>query len=272
MQEVMGIEQKHAPVHFFARTFLGDLDSVGCPSGDRAMAIVLRLQQACTRTAIRERSFADLAINPSKDIDLRHRLDGIWSYMEAAKSLSDTYLQLPVEDYPIFPFGIFAHFTYVVAVLFRVSSMEPDGWDVKLLWEFAGFSVLMEQASARYDKVSQTCPDGLILNNDAFTKWSAKTIWAKSFYDTKLRSSAMGNLDLNRPGPGSRSNNTAPLGERPCLISPAQVLGSHVDFLMLLGNSGILLDPTSTFGDPIWNAFNEPFGFTGDLHLAMGSA
>lgn len=137
-------------------------------------------------------------------------------------------------------------------MLIRASSIEADRWCVKALHEFINFSALMEEASARYDAVSKARPHGLILDNDAFAKWSAKTKWAKSFYDTKLRSREMGNLDPSRPGPGSKSNDTALGDGRPCLMSPTQDLGLNVDLPMLPEIfTGTVLDPVSAFDDPI---------------------
>jgi hypothetical protein len=119
MQEVMSTQYEHAPVQFYANSFLSDLQNIGPASGDGSVVTVLQLQHAITRTAIWERSFADLTINPTKEIVLRPRLDGMWRCMEAAKGFTDIYLKLPVEDYLLVPFGIFAQFAYVFTAITR---------------------------------------------------------------------------------------------------------------------------------------------------------
>ena len=194
MQEAMATDCDHAPVQLYAKSFLSDLDRVALESGIGATAMVSRLQQACTRTAIWERSFGNLATHTVKEMDLRQRLDGIWQCMDAARRYTEIYLEVPIEDYLVVPFGVFAQFAYIFVVLVRASLIEMDGWDVQAVREFVDFSTLLGEASRRYDAVSQAHPDGLNLNNDAFAKWSAKIKWAKSFYDTKLSC-----LDSNVP-------------------------------------------------------------------------
>ncbi|KAF2126682.1 hypothetical protein P153DRAFT_253346, partial [Dothidotthia symphoricarpi CBS 119687] len=144
MHEVMSTEYDHAPVQFYAKSFLSDLDSIGSPSGDGTMATVRRLQYACTRTAIWERSFATLTANKVKENDLRQRLDGMWRCMEAVKAYIDVYMEMPPEDYLFVPFGVFAQFAYIFVVIIRASSITTDGWDVKALREYIDFSTLME--------------------------------------------------------------------------------------------------------------------------------
>jgi hypothetical protein len=51
-QEAVGIACEHTPVHFYAKSFLSDLENIGLTSGNGLTATVLRLQEACTPTAI----------------------------------------------------------------------------------------------------------------------------------------------------------------------------------------------------------------------------
>jgi hypothetical protein len=268
MQEVMGTQYEHAPVQFYAKSFLSDLESLGPASGEGSVATVLRLQHAITRTAIWERSFADLATNPMTETHLRPRLDGMWRCMEAAKSFTDIYLELPVEDYLVVPFGIFAQFAYVFTVITRACSIEMDGWDVVALREFIDFSTLMEEASQRYDAVSQAHVDGMVLSNDAFAKWSAKTKWAKSFYDTKFLTASSRSTDTNQSSPavGSARNTTA--NQQGCRIHPTQDPRSHLAFP---SPSEAPMDPLpssfAAFDHVFGNSFNEPLQFRDDLNM-----
>ncbi|KAL1798757.1 hypothetical protein ACET3X_002794 [Alternaria dauci] len=255
MQEAMGTEYDHAPVSFYAKSFLSDLDNIGLASVHGTSAIVLRLQQACARTAIWERSFGNLATHTVKETDLRQRLDGMWHCMDAAKKYTDIYLELLVEDYPLVPFGVFAQFAYIFVVLVRASLIEMDGWDVKALRSFIDFSSLLEKASQRYDAVSQSRLDGLFLRNEAFAKWSAKTKWAKSFYDTKFLP-----VDPNAP-----SNNQTPLGRTTVDANKAQELHGALPTPLEPSSS----TDTFAFGDSMWASFDDPAAFLGDIDFAL---
>lgn len=185
MQEAMSINCIDAPIQFYAQSFLSDLEKTGTITGNSTTAIVLRLQQVCSRIAIWEHSFAGVAANKVQPGELRQRLDGMWRCIEAVRSYTDTYMSLPITEYLLVPFGIFAQFAYTSVVIMRASSIAIDGWDVEAVREYVNFSTLMEEASQRYDAVSRCRPDGINLHNDAFTQWSAKTRWLKAFYDSK---------------------------------------------------------------------------------------
>jgi hypothetical protein len=257
MQEAMGTECDHAPVSFYAKSFLSDLDNIELASANGMLAIVLRLQQACTRTAVWERSFGNLASHTVKETDLRQRLDGMWHCMDAAKRYTDIYLELPVEHYPLVPFGVFAQFAYIFVVLVRASLIEMDGWDVKALRSFIDFSSLLEKASQRYDAVSTSRPDGLVLNNEAFAKWSAKTKWAKSFYDTKFLPVDPNAPTVNQPPPGCTTIEADETQEsRRALPTPLQVPAEFST-------------DTFAFGDSMWDSLDNPAIFLGDIDSAF---
>jgi hypothetical protein len=260
MQEVMGTQYEHAPVQFYAKSFLSDLESLGSATGVGSVATVLRLQHEITRTAIWECSFADLATNPTKETDLRPRLDGMWRCMEAAKGFTDIYLGLPVEDYLVVPFGIFAQFAYIFTVLTRASSLEMNGWDVKALREFIDFSTLMEEATQRYDAVSQVRIDGLVLINDAFAKWSAKTKWVKSFYDTKFLTAASSTRCASQARPAESSM-------RDMMVS--QERGRMPFLTPLEAPINPSLSSFTALDDLFGSSFNDPLQFTGGLDLGF---
>jgi hypothetical protein len=190
--------------------------------------------------------------------------------MEAAKSYTDIYLELPIEEYLVVPFGIFAQFAYIFVVLTRASFLEMDGWDVKALRKFIDFSTLMEEASKRYDAVSQTRPDGLVLKNDAFAKWSAKTKWAKAFYDTKFLSTTSHTGSTSQSGPENRSVNNTVANQDTCPAQPTLDLGSPVYIPTPLEDpTNPSLNPSTGFDYNFWADFDDPMLFTGDLDLGF---
>ena len=258
MQEAMATDCEHAPVQLYAKSFLSDLDRTALASGNAATAIVSRLQQACTRTAIWERSFGNLATHTVKETDLRQRLDGMWHCMDAAKRYTKIYLELPVEDYLVVPFGVFAQFAYIFVVLVRASLIEMEGWDVQALRKFVDFSTLLGEASRRYDAVSQAHPDGLNLHNEAFAKWSAKIKWAKSFYDTKFLCLASNAPTANQPPFGVRATD---------------VNETHVPYSASLAPLEALEEPTSNpfsaFDD--WGSFADPSAFLEDMDFGVSN-
>jgi hypothetical protein len=268
MQEVMNTQYEHAPVQFYAKSFLSDLENLGPAAGAGSVATVSRLQHAVTRTAIWERSFVDLTTKSAKETDLRSRLDGMWRCMEAAKGFTSIYLGLPVEDYLVVPFGIFAQFAYIFTALTRASSIEQNGWDVHCLREFIDFSTLMEEASQRYDAVSQVCIDGLALSNEAFAKWSAKTKWAKSFYDTKFLTAASSPTCATQSRTVNGITRDMEANQESCHIRPTQDSGSRMPFPTSLEAS---MDPSlgsfRAFDDLFGTSFDGPLRFTDDLDL-----
>jgi len=254
MQEAMATDCEHAPVQLYAKSFLSDLERAALASGNAATAIVSRLQQACTRTAIWERSFGNLATHTVKETDLRQRLDGMWQCMDAAKRYTEIYLELPVEDYLVVPFGVFAQFAYIFVVLVRASLIEMDGWDVQALRKFVDFSTLLGEASRRYDAVSQAHPDSLNLRNEAFAKWSAKTKWAKSFYDTKFLCLASNTPTANQPPFEIRPTNTSKLqASYPTPLASVEALTEPAS------DSFVAFDDWASFADP--STFLEDMDF-----------
>ncbi|KAJ4368251.1 hypothetical protein N0V83_006607 [Neocucurbitaria cava] len=254
MQEALCTQYDHAPSQFFAKSFLSDLDRIGSQPGEGRTATILRLQQACTRAAIWERSFADLHHNKANPSDLRQRLEGIWRCMEAVKAYIGLYMGVPVEDYPIVSFGVFAQFAFIFVVVIRASSLNVDGWDVHAVREYVDFSTLMEEAARRYDAVTHARPDGLLLKNEGFAKWAAKTKWAKAFYETKFMAAALDEqVERNKmTGDGGNAVDRGTSQILPPLASPVH-LTTRMDV------------PAQTWPDvfpfceeTFWNGWNDP--------------
>jgi hypothetical protein len=188
MQESTSADARSAPCHLYADSFLQELEKSRCPLGFDTITTVLQLHEACTKVAIWQRSFAGLSEENIDPKGLRQRLDGMWSCMEAAKKFMDLYMEVPVAAYLVIPFGVFAQFAYTFVVIIRALSLELDGWDVSFLHEFIGLSDIIENASRRFETVSQASLDGLSLDNEAFANWGIKLRIAKAFLEAKRKS------------------------------------------------------------------------------------
>ena len=115
----------------------------------------------------------------------------------------------------------------------------------------------MEQVPQRYDAVSQSHPNGLVLNNDAFAKWSAKTKWVKSFYNAKflpMESNAL--VDIRPP---SESRTTDADRTQESYRAPPTVIE---------GPAESSTNPF-TFGGFLWPSFGDPSAFLEDLDFGL---
>jgi hypothetical protein len=191
MQESLAPESTTVPCQFYANSFLGDLKRLGTISGYSTIANVLRLQDACTRVSIWQCAFAGLDHKQYGSTELRRRLYGMWRCMEAVKIYMEIYMALPVEEYLVVPFGVFAQFSYTFVVIVRALNLAVDGWDVRTLDEFLDLSDIAERASQRYEAVSGTTLDGIRLNNNAFSNWGLKLRRAKAFHNARFRPAQM---------------------------------------------------------------------------------
>jgi hypothetical protein len=108
--------------------------------------------------------------------------------MEAVKIYLDKYFSVPVKDYPIVPFGVFAQFAYAFVVILRAFTIQLEGWNASALGDFIDFPAIMDSASQRYDAVSRVRIDGQELKTEAFSKLATKIRWVKALHDTRLRS------------------------------------------------------------------------------------
>jgi hypothetical protein len=192
MQETMDVEYNHAPTHLYASSFLQDLKNFSTPSGNGTISTLIQLQDACTRIAIWQRSFANISSKAASPSCLRHQLDGMWHCMEAVKSYMDIYMDISVKDYLVVPFGVFAQFAYAFVVIVRALSLKIDGWDGQALRTYIDLSEIAEKASTRYEAVCQTSLDGLTLKNEAFSNWGVKLRLVKAIHDAKLLSAQSG--------------------------------------------------------------------------------
>jgi hypothetical protein len=188
IQETTTVEY-NAPCQFYAKSFLQDLNKISGPFGSGIVGTVLRLQDACTRIAIWQRSFTNLT-NEAGSSDFRKRLEGMWHCIEAVKAYMDIYMDMPVDCYLLVPFGVFAQFAYVFVVIIRALSLEFEGWDALALRKYIDLSEIAENASHRYAAVSQTPVDDIDLKNETFSNWGVKLRLAKTYHDAKITSAS----------------------------------------------------------------------------------
>jgi hypothetical protein len=261
MQESTSVEAKSAPCQTYANSFFYELENMRCVPGHGTMMTVLQLQEACTKTAIWQRSFAGLSKETTEPNDLRRRLDGMWRCMEAAKSFMDLYMEVPTTDYLTIPFGVFSQFAYTFVVIVRALSLEIDGWDVAFLHEFINLSGIIENASRRYEAVSQASLGGLSLKNEAFANWGIKLRIAKAFLDAKRKSA-------------SSSSTTAAATTTTTHFNLGFDQESDLAHRIPVPGQGCTLQPPAL--DPMTDAFQPFMGFedfwTGFTDLSQNSA
>jgi hypothetical protein len=246
MQEAMAIESNRAPCQLYANSFLKDLDLLSSQTAESTLAPVIRLQDACTRIAIWQRSFTGLASDVYDSDSLRQRLDGMWKCMEAVKVYIDLYMTIPVDQYLKLPFRVFAQFAYAFVVTIRALCVDMDGWDAQSLHGLIDFSTIIEEVSRRYEAVSLASVDGLSCKNEAFSKLGGKLRWAKTFHDARLASVAS---DI---GPGQTVDQTSGDVQIPIGAGPTRDLLTAADISI-----DPLLESFEGFED-FWNVFSDP--------------
>jgi hypothetical protein len=89
--------------------------------------------------------------------------------MEASKAFVDIYMDIPIQDYLVVPFGVFAQSAYVFVVIVRAVSLQIDGWDAPALRRYIDLSEIADNAYRRFEAVSRASLDGVSLKNEAFT-------------------------------------------------------------------------------------------------------
>lgn len=202
MQDTMVIENNSVPVKLYANSFLNELAQLQVLPGNSGLGLMIKLQEACTRIAIWQRSFAGLNNASSSSHVVRQRLDGMWRCMESTKEFLEIYFQLSIEDYVTIPFGVFAQFAYAFVVIIRALSLDLPGWDMSTLREYIDFSSIMENAASRYERVKGNRVDGMVLDNDGFARWASRIRWAKAFYEAKIMAATSTTQQNNLIEPG----------------------------------------------------------------------
>jgi hypothetical protein len=253
IQEAVAVEHSNVPVQLYAKSFLDELDALGATPEHGITATILQLQEASARIAVWQRAFVGLTCGSIEPTALRQRLDAMWRCMDALKAYIDIYMAISVEDYPVVSFTIFAQFAYAFVVMVRACSVQLDGWNAH---DTINFSAVMDDASRRYDSVSQAHVDGHPLRNEAFSAIAAKLRQAKTFHETKFGSA----MPEAQAGMSARSDDGVAFTAVPTqhLLTPS---GATV---------GAPIDSMVDF-EYFWNGFDDPLqlwtdfepGFTG---------
>jgi hypothetical protein len=261
MQETMAIEYPNAPCQFYASSFLRELEKISTFSGNGTIETVVRLQDACTRVAVWQRSFANLSGEIAGPSRLRQRLEGMWYCMEASKTFIDIYMDISVQDYLVVPFGVFAQFAYVFVVIVRALSLQIDGWDAPALRRYIDLSEIADNAYQRFDSVSRASLNGVSIKNEAFTNWGVRLRMAKTINDAKLAST----LPETQTGlaPGQASNGVH------ITVGLDPDLAQHLPISPVVGTDPFL---QSWMGfEDFWSGSYDPSQAPGDLGLDFGS-
>jgi len=148
--------------------------------------------------------------------------------------------------------------------LLRLSALEIDGWDAKYFRERLDFSVLMGEASQRFEDVEKTMPDGLTVNNGSFTKWAQKTRWMKHFYESKYmpqRLQPQPTLDLHdggecQPDHGAQLLQDARTTLEKAGLGPSAQQPTPLEDWSSTNLMAAAPDLFTYFDDPFWNNFD----------------
>lgn len=186
MEDVMAVESFDAPVRFLAKSYEADLERIPTPALTGKPKMLLEQQQASARIAIWTHSISGLTDPNSKHTgEIRQRLDGMWRLVEATRAYFELYFAIPPQDFLILPFPVFGQSVHASVTLLRLATLEVDGWDLAALREELNYSTIVGEITRVFELVEKVQTDGMNVNNDAFTKWAAKTRWMKSLYDTR---------------------------------------------------------------------------------------
>ncbi|KAH7086893.1 hypothetical protein FB567DRAFT_526514 [Paraphoma chrysanthemicola] len=244
VQETINTGKNTAPCTFYAKSFLAELNALDLLPEQDSKTLVARLQLLYAQVAIWQRSFIGIDTDRIDGADLRLRLNGMWQCMEATKAFLSAYLDIPIAEYPIVPFGVFAQFAYVFVVIARALSVVVCGWDVEAVSEYAQFSSIMKHAITRFENVAHSEIDSVRTKGKAFANWALRIRTAKDFYDgyiTAISSAHQSNPTHTGNDETSRANNS--------------IQAQHSQELM-----NTLVDPTlSTMVDygAFWDEFSD---------------
>ncbi|KAH7076706.1 hypothetical protein BKA63DRAFT_510576 [Paraphoma chrysanthemicola] len=182
VQETISTGNNSAPCTFYGQSCLAELNALGLTPEQGGKTLVARLQFLYAQVAVWQRSFIGIDTDRVDGTDLRLRLNGMWQCMEAAKAFFSAYLEIPIAEYPIVPFGMFAQFAYVFVVIARALSVVVCGWDLEAVQEYVQFSSVMKSAITRFENVAHSEIDGVRQKRGAFAYWATRIQIANDFY------------------------------------------------------------------------------------------
>lgn len=177
-------ETHNAPPRLYVKAFQTNLERLRKADPCSYDNLFLRLHYASVDILAWETSLNMLQEN--KNRPLSSHLDDLWNLIAGIKAFVDLWFSIPPSAYLLLPFSVFSQFARTFICLTRLASLEVDGWDVKALNSEIDFFSVVEEAARRFDEASQSAPDGVTVNNDALSKWSAKLHWMKQVYTTKF--------------------------------------------------------------------------------------
>lgn len=186
-EDVMNIETFDAPVRFLANSYQADLDAITTPPLSGKPKMLLEQQKASAHVAIWAHALTGLTDDKSKQQSsmLRQRLDALWRCVESIRSYYELYLAIPPEDLLVLPFQVFGQSVQASVTLLRLATLEYDGWDLAALREELCYSAIVGEFTRKFELVESLPVDGIVINNDSFTKWASKTRWMKNLYDSR---------------------------------------------------------------------------------------
>lgn len=204
-EDVAGIETFDAPVRFLANSYQADLDAIITPALSGKPKLLLEQQKASAHVAIWGHALTGLVDNKTKQQSsmLRQRLDALWRCVESIRAYFELYLAIPPQDFLVLPFQVFGQSVQASVTLLRLATLEYDGWDLAALREELSYSAIVGEFTRKFELVETLPVDGIVVNNDSFTKWASKTRWMKTLYDSRYppdNSSPAAPIDVSAGG------------------------------------------------------------------------
>ena len=115
--------------------------------------------------------------------------------MEAIKTFVEVFFTIPSSMYLLVPFTTFGQFAHAFIVLVKLASLEVEGWDMKDFHDRLDFSAVIEEAATRFDNSGKASPDGMVVNNESFSKWAYRMRWMKQVYEGKFSGKEVGEAE-----------------------------------------------------------------------------
>ena len=175
-------ELSSAPISMYVKAYEADLNKLKVAPSSEEDSVFLKLQYLTTEILMWELPLIDLQENKAKP--LRSHLEYLYRCIEAIKAFVEVYFSIPTDAYLTMPFSVFGQFAHSFIVLTKLASLEADGWDFKSFQ--MDFCKIIEDGASRFDSATQSSPDGLQVNNEAFGKWANRMRWMKQIYEAKF--------------------------------------------------------------------------------------
>lgn len=158
----------NVPSRIYIKAFQADIERLRKADPCKEDNIFLAMQYLTAEIVMWELSLNDLQDN--KTNTLSSHLQDLYNCVSSIRRFLDVYFTIPSSAYLLLPFSVFGQFAHAFIVLTKLASLEIDGWDLKALNEQLSFSNVIDECAVRFEEASHSSLEGLVVNNDSFTK------------------------------------------------------------------------------------------------------